>query len=136
MKTNFVVDISLPVPYLPKFWFSSYGSKCCQPFKLQDSLKCNIWRKRWVMKCIFGMQINSKIFYNLILSFWLYVTRDAQSTQNKFAYLCNISRKACGMKLIFCLLINTKVFYKLIVLIWVCKARHTQSSQSNKFTTL
>ena len=33
-------------------------------------------------------------FYNLILSFWLCVTRHAQSTQNKkVQYLCNISRK-------------------------------------------
>ena len=36
-----------------------------------------------------------------ILSFWVSVTRHAQSTQNKFAYLCNISIKAWGMKLIF-----------------------------------
>ena len=37
----------------------------------------------------------------VILSFWVSVTRHAQSTQNKFAYLCNISIKAWGMKLIF-----------------------------------
>ena len=37
----------------------------------------------------------------MILSFWVSVTRYAQSTQNKFAYLCNISIKAWGMKLIF-----------------------------------
>ena len=29
-----------------KFWFSSYGPKCCQPIKLQDSLKCNISKKK------------------------------------------------------------------------------------------
>ena len=62
------------------------------------------------MKFIFGMQINIEVFYRLILSFWVCVTRQAQSTQNKFAYLRNISRKAWGMKLIFCLQINTKVF--------------------------
>ena len=38
METNVVVDISPPIPYLAKFWFSSYGPKCCQPIKLQDSL--------------------------------------------------------------------------------------------------
>ena len=37
MKTD-VIDISLPVPYLPKFWFSNYGSKCCWSIKLQNSL--------------------------------------------------------------------------------------------------
>ena len=41
MKTNVVGDISPPIPYLAKFWFSSYGPKCSQPIKLQDSLKCN-----------------------------------------------------------------------------------------------
>ena len=33
------------------------------------------------MKCIFGMQINIKVFYKLILSFWDCVTRHAQGTQ-------------------------------------------------------
>ena len=31
MKANIVVDISPPIPYLAKFWFSIYGPKCCQP---------------------------------------------------------------------------------------------------------
>ena len=135
METHIVVNIPPPVPYLAIFWFSSYGPKCCQPIKLQDSLKCIISIKKWTMKFLFGMQINIEVFYNLILSFWVYVTRHVQSTQNKkFAYLCNISSKAWGMKLIFCLQINTKVFYKLIVSLWVCLARHAQSTQNNKFT--
>ena len=136
METNIVVDISPPIPYLAKFWFSSYGPKCCQPIKLQDSLKCNISRMKWMMKFIFGMQINIEVFYKLILSFWECETKHAQSTQSKkFAYLCNISRKAWGkeVKLIFWLQTNTKVFYKLILSLWVCVAKHAQSTQ-NKFT--
>ena len=39
METNVVDDISPPIPYLAKFWFWSYRPKCCQPVKLQDSLK-------------------------------------------------------------------------------------------------
>ena len=96
MKTNIVIGISPPAPYLAELWSSSYGPKCCQPIKLQDSLKCNISRKKWMMKRIFGMQINIEVFYKLIISIWVYVTRLAQSTQNKFAYLCNISRRAWG----------------------------------------
>ena len=46
METNIVVDISAPIPYLAKFWFLSYEPECCQPVKLQDSLKCNISRKK------------------------------------------------------------------------------------------
>ena len=97
MDSNIVVDISPPIPYLAKFWFSSYGPKCCQPIKLQDSLKCNISRKKWMMKFVFCIQINIKVLYKFMRSFWVCATRHAQSTQNKkFAYLCNISRKAWG----------------------------------------
>ena len=28
MKTNIVIKISSPIPYIAKFWFSSYGPKC------------------------------------------------------------------------------------------------------------
>ena len=135
METNIVVDISTPDPYLAKFWFSGYWPRCCQPIKLQDSLKCNISRKKWMMKFIFGMQINIEVLCKLIQSLWVCAAKHAQSTQNKkFAYLCNISRKTRQVKLIFCLQINTKVFYKLIVSLWVCVARHARSAQNNKFT--
>ena len=36
-----------------------------------------------MVKFLFGMQINIKIFYKLIVSLWVYVARHAQSTQNK-----------------------------------------------------
>ena len=85
-------------------------------------------------KFVFCMQINIEVFYKMILSFWVSVTRHAQSTLNKFAYLCNISIKASGMKLIFRLQINIKVFYKMTVSSWVCIARHAQSTQNNWFT--
>ena len=126
MKTNIAIDISSS--YLVKYWISRYEPKCCQPIKFQDSLNCNILRKKWMMKFIFCMQINIEVFYKLILSFWVSVTRHAQSTQNKFEYLCNISIKAWRMKLIFCVQINIKVFYKMIVSFWVCIARHAQTT--------
>ena len=71
-----------------------------------------------------------------ILSFWVSVTRHAQSTQNKFAYLCNISIKAWWMKLSFCLQININVFYKMVVSLWVQLARQAQSTKNNQFTIL
>ena len=47
-----------------------------------------------------GMQIN-KVFYKLILSFWVWVTRHAKSAQNKkFVYLCNI-QKSMGDEVAF-----------------------------------
>ena len=63
MKTNITIDISLLFPYLAKFCFSSYGPKYCRYIKLQDSLKCNISSKKKIMKFIFGMQINTEVFY-------------------------------------------------------------------------
>ena len=98
METNIVFDISPRIPYLAKFWFSSYRPKRCQPIKLEDSLKSNISRKTWMMKFVFGIQINIEVFYKVILSFLGCATKHAQRTQNKkFAYLCNISRKAWGV---------------------------------------
>ena len=132
MKTNIGNDISQPIQYLTKFWVSCYGPKCCQPIKSHDSLKCNIS----MISFIFGMQINIEIFYKLILSFWVCVTRHAQSTQNKFAYLAIYLKKHGGeeVKWNLCLQINTKIFYKLIESLWVCIARHAQSTENNKFT--
>ena len=63
------------------------GPKYCWSIKLQDSLKCNISRKKQIMKFIFGMQINMEVFYMLILSFWVWLVRHTKSTQNKFALL-------------------------------------------------
>ena len=133
MKTNIVIDIS--PTHLARFWVSSYGPKSCPQIILQDSLKCNIVRMRWMMKFIFCMQINIEVFCKVILSFWVSVTRHLQSTQNKVAYLCNIFIKACGMKLIFCLQINPKVFYKMIVSLWMCVSRQVQSTKNNQFTS-
>ena len=56
-ENNFVIDISPPILYLAKFLFLSYWSKFCRPITLQNSLKCNISRKKWAMKFIFDMQI-------------------------------------------------------------------------------
>ena len=124
MQTNIVVDILPPIPYVPKFWFSSHGPKCCQPINLQDSLKCNISKTKWIMKYIFVMQINIKVFCKLILSFWVCAIRHAQITQNKNIFAIS-PEKHGGMKLIFCLHMNKKVFYKLIVSLWACISRKT-----------
>ena len=71
MRSNIVISISPPIPCLPKFWFLSYGSKCCWPIKLQGCLICNISREKRMMQFIFGMQMNIAELYKLILSFWL-----------------------------------------------------------------
>ena len=130
METNVVVDISPLISYM-----ANSSCWCCQPTKLQDSLKFSVSRKKWIMKFVFCMQINIKVLYKLILSFWVCANRDAQSTENKkFAYLCNIFSKAWRVKLIFSLQTNTNFFYKLIVSPWACLNRHALSTQNNKYT--
>ena len=47
---NIVTDISPPIPYSAKLWLWSYGPKCYWPIKFQDSLKCNISRKKLPLK--------------------------------------------------------------------------------------
>ena len=97
--------------------------------KLQDSLKCNISRKKWIIKNIFDLQI--KCCTN-----WLCIARYVQSTQNKkFAYFHSFSRKTWAMK-IFWLLISTIVSYKLILSLWVCIVRHAQSTQKTSLQYL
>ena len=43
------------------------------------------------MKCIFGVHINIKVFYKLIISFWVYVTRHVKSSQIKKLHIFAIS---------------------------------------------
>ena len=46
----------------------------------------NIFRKIWGKKLIFCLQINTNVFYKMIVSLLVFITRLAQSTQNnKFA---------------------------------------------------
>ena len=98
MKTN-IIGISPPTPHLAKFWFWSYGPKCCQSIKLQNSLKCNISRKKWTMNFIYGMD---RLFCSLILSFWVSVVRHAQSTQNNnFTCIYSYLLKNLGDEVVF-----------------------------------
>ena len=45
-----VIYISPQIPCLVKFWFLSYGPKCSQPVRLQNSFKYIISRKNWGIK--------------------------------------------------------------------------------------
>ena len=168
MKFNVANDISPPIPYLAKLWFSNYGPKCCCLIKLQDSCKGNI-----SVQFISGIQIKIKVFCKLILSLLVCVARHAQSTQNwKFASLqyfqksmwdevgclpadkhkCFLQVNSIALKCtklpkitslqylkknmkdkVDFLQINTRGFCKLILSFQVCMARHAQITQNNKF---
>ena len=133
METKIVVDISPQISYLAKFWFSSYGSKCCQPIKLQGFLKCNISKKKWMMKFIFGLQINIEVFYRLYYHFgFVQLGMPKVPKMRSLDIFAITPEKRC--EVVFCMQMNAKVFYKLIVSLWVFLASHSQSTQNNKFT--
>ena len=47
---------------------------------------CNITRKLWCMKLIFYLQINTKVFYKLIVWLWVWVARQAQEYREQQIY--------------------------------------------------
>ena len=49
-----------------------------------------------MMNFFIGMQIKIEVFDEVILSFWMCVTRHVQSTQNNLAYLPAISPETHG----------------------------------------
>ena len=86
------------------------------------------------MKCIFGLQINVKVFCKLIISIWVFVAGHAQSTQNKEVCISlQYFQKNVSDEVDLCLQINTKVFYIFIFSLWVCVAMHAHITQNNKF---
>ena len=60
---------------------------------------CNVSRKKWVMKFMFCLLINMKVFYKWTVLFLIGFSRNAQSTWVNLQYLCDILRKKSGMKL-------------------------------------
>ena len=62
---------SLENPCLAKFLFCIYQPKCSWPVRLQDSLKCNIFRKNWGINLIFCLWINIKVSYKVAFSVWI-----------------------------------------------------------------
>ena len=88
-----------------------------------------------MIKYIFRIQIIVEVFYKLILSFWVCVTRHVQSIQKVYVFLQYL-QKSIGVEVDLLPAVNAKVFYKLIASLWACVARHAQSTQNNKFVIL
>ena len=81
-----------------------------------------------MMKCIFGMQRNFKIFYKLILPFGFAYPDMAKVPKIRSLHVYAISPEKHGVELV-----KTIVFYKMMVF-WICVTRLTQSTQNNKFS--
>ena len=95
---------------------------------------CSISRKVWAMKLIFYLQINTKIFYKLIVSLWLCMARHPQSIQNNnFIISLQYLKENVKDGVDFSLLIIVKRFFKVILSFLMCVARHAQITQNKKF---
>ena len=54
----------------------------CLKYPKKFAYLCNIPIKAWGMELIFCLQINADIFYKMIVSLWVCIARQAQSTKN------------------------------------------------------
>ena len=79
----------------------------------------------------FTMQINIEVFYKLMLSLWVCLTRHAQSTENKFAYLA-ISREKHGDEINFLPVDKYENSLQIDTMILMGMVKHFQSSQNSK----
>ena len=90
---------------------------------------CNISRKTMGMKLLFCLQINTKIFYKVLVSLWMSVSRLSQSIQDIFILgtlgkyagipkvpnIFAISQEKWNKWVVFCLQINIKDFFRLML---------------------
>ena len=73
--------------FLAKFVWSYYP-ECSWSTRLQDSSKHNIYKENCGIKLMFGLQINIRLSYRLMLLLLVGVARRAQVTGLK--YVCNM----------------------------------------------
>ena len=85
-------------------------------------------------KLIFYLQINTNIFYQLVVSLWLCMTRHSQSTQNNnFIISLKYLKENVKDGVDFSLLIIIKRFFKVILPSLMRVARHAQITWNKKF---
>ena len=87
------------------------------------------------MKFIFGIQINMKVFYKLILSFLVCVSEHVQSTQNnKLAISLRYLKKDVSDEVDLLHADKHKGLLQIDTMILVEIVRHSQNSQNSKFS--
>ena len=88
------------------------------------------------MKFIFGIHINMEVFYKLILSFWVCVTKNAQSTQNNklFAISLQYLKKDVSDEVDFLHSDKHKDLLQIDAMILMEIVRHSQNSEKSKFS--
>ena len=85
------------------------------------------------MKLLFCLQINKKVFYKVLVSFWVCVSRLTQSTQNnKFEMSLQYLKENGKNELGFLLAAKYQIFLQIDTII-LGVARHAQIIQNNDF---
>ena len=83
---------------------------------------------------IFCMKINIKVFYNLISSFLVTITRHAQGTQNnKFSISLQYLKKEGRSEVDFLHIAKHQTFLQVDTINFGLCASHAQTMQNNKF---
>ena len=86
------------------------------------------------MKLNFYQQINTKIFYKLIVSLWMCMAMHPQNTQNNnFIISLKYLKENLKDGVDFSLQIIVKRFFKVILSFLMCVARHAQFTKNKKF---
>ena len=89
------------------------------------------------MKFIFGIEINMEVFYLLILSFWVCVTRHAQSTQNnQFAIFLQYLKRDVSDEFDFFHADKYKGLLQIDTMTLMEIVRHSENSQKISFQYL
>ena len=86
------------------------------------------------MKLFFCLQINTEVFYKVIVSLWVCIARNAQSTQNKFAISLQYLKENVKDEVDFLHADKHQRFLQIhTIILGVCVARHAQITKINKF---
>ena len=86
------------------------------------------------VKLIFCLQINTNVFYKLLLSLWVCLARHAQTTQNnKFAISLQYLKKELSDEVDFLHADKHESLLQIDSMILMGMVKHSQSSQNSKF---
>ena len=86
------------------------------------------------MKLTFLLQINTKVFYKLMVSLWVWVARHAQSNQDKFAISLQYLKENLRDEVDFLPVEKRQRVLQIdTIILGVYVASHAQITQSNNF---
>ena len=110
------------------------SSQACPKYpKYKVCISLQYLQKSIGLKLIFCLQINTKVFYKLIVPLWVCIARHAQSTQNnKFSISFHYLKKKWSYEVGFLHADKHESFLQIDSIILMGMVKHSQSSQNSK----